>query len=89
MQGLAELEEEPFDAQRWENFLYRVADPLDIWLMYDPRYDGMDRLYPQELSVDTWFTTFSHVLDDVSNPLIRPVEAVGRYTRQTGGPGLS
>ena len=87
VEGLAQLEEEPFDAKRWEAFQYRVTDPLDIWLMYDPKFDGVDRLFPEELSVDTWFSTFAHVLDDVCSPLIRPPAIPCRYMRLTGEEG--
>lgn len=80
-QGLAECEEEPFNIKRWQDFQCRVTDTIDIQLMYDPQFDGMDRLYPEELRVDNWFVTFAHVTDDVSNPLIKPPPIASRYVR--------
>ena len=85
--GLAECEEEPFDIKRWHDFQCRVTDPLDIRLMYDPKFDGIERLYPEELSVDTWFATFAHILDDVSNPLIQPPVIASRYIRRINQKG--
>ena len=81
--GLAESEEEPFDLKRWHDFQCRVTDPLNIQLIYDPQFDGMDQLYPDELSVDTWFITFAQIFDDVSNPMIRSPAIANRYTRRT------
>lgn len=87
METLAQLEEELFDNKRWETFQCRVTDPMDVPLMYDPQFDGIERVYPDELSVDNWFLTFAHVLDDVSNPLIRPPAIPCRYARRADEKG--